>query len=144
MNGGKDMKVSTWHLRGAVGALSILVVGFLLGMVTDRVVVAHEGGVGLHTVATGAIHEEAMVSFREVLDLEDHQLQQIHEILMRSQGQVDGAWAELREEIHTSIQGVHDEIRGILNEEQQALFEEWLHRHVMTDPNGEPILRWAH
>jgi hypothetical protein len=93
MNGGKDMKVSTWHLRGAVGALSILVVGFLLGMVTDRVVVAHEGGVGLHAVATGAIHEEAMISFREVLDLEDDQLQQIHEILMRSQGQVDGAWA---------------------------------------------------
>ena len=34
------MKISRWRLRGVIGALSLIVVGAFLGMLTDRFVLA--------------------------------------------------------------------------------------------------------
>ena len=145
MNPERPMNPTSWRARGALGAFSILVVGFFLGMMADRFVVAHEAsGSGLRSVDITAMHEDVIPSFREVLDLRDDQLARIHEILMRSQSDVDSAWGELRAEIHTSIQAAHSEIEGILTPEQLVLFQEWMRRHVLTDPNGNPVFRWAH
>ena len=135
------MKISTWHARGAVGAFSLLVVGFLGGMMADRFVVAHEGD--RHGVIVTP-DEEAVASFKAVLELDDEQLAAIHEILMRNQGHVDEAWEGLRDEIRASVERVHVEIRDLLTDEQRALFADWLEHHVRSDLHGDPAFRWAH
>lgn len=145
MTGDDHVRASAWRARGAIGAFSILVVGFLLGMIADRFLVAHEGArPEIHGIAVTSMHDEAIASFRDVLDLDDAQLTRIHEILTHSQRDVDSAWTELRAGIHATIQGVHAEIEEVLTEEQMVLFREWVQGQVLTGPSGDPVFRWDH
>lgn len=130
-----------WRARGVIGALSLLVIGFLAGMVADRFVIAHQtpdhGG-------PAGTHEAAIEAFRSVLDLSDDQMQQIHQVLLRHQVNVDDAWRSLRGEIQEGVESAHREIQGLLTEEQRARFDEWMERHVPTDANGDTVILWAH
>ena len=137
------MKISTWHVRGAIGALSLVVFGFLLGVGADRLFLAHGHGNAVRAVATTEDHM-AMLAFQEVLKLEDHQIEQIHEILMRNQVRVDEAWQSIRVQVSEGVENAHAEIRLLLTDEQQLLFEAWLDRHVRGDPDGDQTIIWSH
>ena len=109
------MKISGWHVRAGIGALSLLSLGFVSGIVTDRIWLAH--GHEPTVVATAAAHEpdhSAMVAFRQVLQLEDGQVGQIHEILMRHQVRVDAAWESIHAEVTAGVEDAHREIRDRL------------------------------
>jgi hypothetical protein len=140
------MKISTWHVRGAIGAVSLLVLGVLLGVVTDRVWLAHGHGDTIVTIThapdSGPDHL-AMLAFQDVLDLEADQIAAIHEILMRHQVRVDQAWESIRLHMSDGVEAAHAEIRALLTEEQQALFESWLDRHVRGTPEEDRALLWA-
>jgi len=130
------MKISTWQVRGAIGALSLVVVGFLLGVATDRLLLAHgHGGFGVAPAATN--EHVAIVAFRGVLQLDDDQVTAIHEILMRNQVSVDQAWQGIRAQVAEGVENAHTEIRMLLTDAQRARFEEWLDRHVRGDPDAD-------
>jgi hypothetical protein len=139
------VRISAWQVRGAIGALSLVVFGVLLGIGADRLWLAHGHGTTVVTVsdATGPDHA-AMMAFHDVLKLDDEQTQAIHEILMRSQERVDRAWRSIRAEIGDGVNGAHEEIRLVLTEEQKELFEAWLDRHVRGAPGADRTLLWNH
>lgn len=140
MTGGR-MKTGWWRFRGAIGALSLLVIGFLAGMVADRFVIAHHRPAHDGPVGT---HEAAIEAFRSVLDLSDDQMQQIHEVLLRHQVRVDDAWRGLRGEIREGVESAHREIQGLLTAEQRARFDEWMERHLPPGTAGDTAVLWAH
>ena len=83
------MKISRWRLRGVIGALSLIVVGGFLGMLTDRFVLAEVRRVEPVTVGEHEAiseHHAASTAFRRVLQLDDGQAAAIHEILLRARG----------------------------------------------------------
>ncbi|MEE9576139.1 MAG: hypothetical protein V3W35_01905 [Gemmatimonadota bacterium] len=141
------MKISRWRLRGVIGALSLIVVGGFLGMLTDRFVLAEVRRVEPVTVGEHEAiseHHAASTAFRRVLQLDDGQAAAIHEILLRHQGVVDESWESLRARVHQEVQSAHEEIRVLLSPPQQERFEAWLDRHVRAQPNEDPRRRWAH
>lgn len=135
------MKLSTWRLRGAIGAVSLVIVGFLLGIVTDRLVIAHHAP---EVRVTPSDDHAAMVAFQHVLELDNEQLSAIHEILMQNQASVDEAWESLRAGMSVEVENAHNEIRKLLTDEQMALFEAWLDRHVRGGPAADRTLLWSH
>jgi len=137
------MRISSWRMRGVIGALSLIVLGAFLGMVTDRIVFAHVGDFepvdeGSTIAVASVTHRSAMVSFRQVLQLDDDQIEAIHEILMQHQALVNEAWEHTRAQLQTEIDSVHEEIRVLLSPEQQDLFARWIERH------GDPAMRGPH
>ena len=130
-----------WRTRGAIGALSLLVIGFFAGMVADRFVIAHHPA-RLHEGPVGT-HEATIEAFRSVLDLSDDQMRRIHEVLQRHQVRVDDAWRSLRGEIQEGVVAAHTEIQGLLTPEQRARFDEWMARHLPPGASDTAVL-WAH
>jgi hypothetical protein len=159
------MKIDSWRLRGVVGALSLIIVGGFLGILTHHFVLGDErfvesAMVGAHRASrphmTESSHEVISdfsaasehvavgAAFREVLQLNDDQAAAIHEILIRHQSVVDESWESLRSRVHEEVDRAHEEIRALLSPAQQERFEAWLDRHVRSDPNGDLRYRRAH
>ena len=136
----RRMKISSWQVRGAIGALSLIVVGGMLGMITHHLIGRDRA---VEIVSIGA-DDSALVAFRGVLELDDDQMAAIHRILLRHQTRVDETWQSLRVEIQAEVESAHSEIRVLLSPHQLTLFEAWLERHVRHDPGGDPALLWNH
>jgi hypothetical protein len=129
------MRISSWGLRGLLGALSLLVVGGLMGMVGHRFVLDHEGAQAISGIEP---HEAAIAAFAEALDLSDEQLEAVEAILSRHQAVVTEAWGTLHQRLQASADSAHGEIGQLLNEEQRAMFDGWMAaQHPSLDPHGE-------
>jgi len=130
------MRISSWRLRGLLGALSLLVVGGLVGMVGHRLVLGHEGS---PTVSGITAHEAAISAFAEALELSDEQLAAVEAILSRHQAVVTDAWGTLHERLQASADSAHGEIEELLTEEQRAMFDGWRdQQHPSLDLHGGP------
>ncbi len=134
------MKSPNWPVRGAIGAVSLIVVGGALGMMGHHLTM-REGSA--QTMFMGA-DQAALVSFRSVLELDDDQVAAIHEILLRHQTRVDDTWESLRVEIQAEVDSAHYEIRALLTDYQVGRFEAWLDRHVRQDQDGNSGVIWTH
>ncbi len=112
--------------KQGVRAVAVLVCVFVLGALTGVFVDRHHllAPQGMSTAEM--VHNEAMGELREVLDLDDRQMEQIHAVLARHQEEVQKAWEALRPEVQTAMQGVHVEIAALLRPEQRALYHDWL------------------
>ena len=71
-------------------------------------------------------HRAAMAELRELLELDDEQVEQIRAIVARRQRIVQGAWEQLRPELQEEMQRVHIDIAELLRPEQRVRFHEWL------------------
>lgn len=134
-----DGRSSAWRLRGVIGALSLIVLGWILGMATDRVVLAREPAAD-----PTAAHGDAIASFREELGLTPDETARLHEVLIRHQREVDATWSRLRAHLLEQIELAHDDIRALLTPEQRERFERWLERYIREQPDGDAVLRWLH
>jgi len=141
MSGDGAMNVGAWRLRGAIGAGSLVVIGFLAGMVTDRLVVAHHEPAEIGMPAES--HEAAIEAFRSVLHLSDDQMADIHRILQRHQIRVDEAWGSLRGEIQEGVEAAHMEILTVLSDEQRDLFRDWMAKHG-SHGGPDAAVPWPH
>ena len=83
------MRISSWGLRGLVGALSLLVVGGLMGMLGHRFVLGERGA---HTISRVSSYEAAIPAFAEALELTQEQVAEVEAILSRHQAVVTEAW----------------------------------------------------
>ena len=130
------MTISGWRARGVLGALSLLVVGALIGVIGHHFVLGEEGP---HPVSEADAHEAAIPAFAEALGLDDEQVAAVHAILARHQAIVTEAWTTLRAHLQRSADSAHGEIEALLSAEQHAKFVEWMERqHPRLDLHGEP------
>lgn len=111
-----------------IRAAGVLICVFALGVFGGMAYERHSGR-HLATMSVSDEHEAAMVEMREVLDLDDAQIEQIHGILARHQDVVQHMWEQLRPEVQSAMQQVHTEIADLLRPHQRELFHEWLTSH---------------
>jgi hypothetical protein len=119
------MRISSWRLRGVLGALSLLVVGALIGLVGHHFVLGDEGP---QPVADADAHRAAIPVFAQALGLDDDQVTSVEAILSRHQTVVTEAWAALHARLQTSADSAHGEIEALLSAEQRDKFAEWMGR----------------
>ena len=133
-------------MRPAIRASIVLLTVFALGMVAGYAAHDHLQR-PLHRDLTGApsgpeLHEAAMREMRELLDLDDEQLEQIHALLAERQETVQRIWEQLRPEVQRAMTEVHEEIASLLRPDQRQRFHEWLlqqrERHTRQEPPAPP------
>ena len=71
----------------------------------------------------------AMAELKELLDLDDQQVAQIHNILVERQQIVQQMWEQIRPEVQSAMGQVHQEIAQLLRADQRRRFHNWLLRH---------------
>ena len=105
-----------------VGGLSLLVLGAVLGVTVDRVWLAH------HTpqIDGPELHKAALSFFHDELELDEHQVAEIHEVFMEHQPSIDSSWQKLRPQLLSAVDSVHAEIESVLTPEQRAHFKQWI------------------
>jgi hypothetical protein len=123
------MSYSTSLVRGLVGAVSILVIGFVIGVATDRVVFVH-GGSGGHAgeirIGSAAKHHAVLAELNERLRLTPEQDARVREIVEASQFAVDTAWSAVREHLERATGRMIAQMEAELDEDQRELLRVWV------------------
>ncbi|MBW3553885.1 MAG: hypothetical protein KY466_10255 [Gemmatimonadetes bacterium] len=103
-----------------LGALSLLVLGAVLGVAIDRhLLPTHRPG------PAAALHEMTMASLEERLDLSADQRRQIDSIIAGRHATLRHAWQMIHAQLGAAVDSVHQEIEAILTPEQRLEFREW-------------------
>jgi len=127
------MSIMNNSMKGLLGAVSILVVGIVIGIATGHVVVdwASDGGHRLpERLGSAAEHQVILVELTEHLNLTDDQVAGIHDIISSRQAAVDTAWTQIRRHLLQATAITISEIEGVLDEDQAELLREWaVERH---------------
>lgn len=106
--------------RAVLGALSLLVLGAVLGVAIDRhLLPTHRPG------PAAALHEMTMASLEERLDLSADQRRQIDSIIAGRHATLRHAWQMIHAQLGAAVDSVHQEIEAILTPEQRLEFREW-------------------
>ena len=127
------MSIMKSSMKGLIGALSILVVGIVLGIATDRVVIVWASGAGHQLpdrIGSPEQHQVVLAELTERLTLADDQVAGIHEIILSRQAAVDTAWTQIRRHLLQATSITIAEIEGTLGDDQAELLREWaVERH---------------
>lgn len=107
--------------RALLGALSLLVVGAVLGVAIDRHLLPPPDRSG----PAAALHEMTMASLDERLDLSADQRRQIDSIVAGRHASLRHAWRTIHAQLGAAVDSVHQEIEAILTPEQRVEFREW-------------------
>ena len=110
------------RMRALLAALSLLVLGAVIGIAADRHLHAPRG----HANPAAAIHEMTMSSLDEHIDLTDEQRRQIDDIVAARRHSLRNAWQLVHTQLGAAADTVHQEIEAILTPEQRTAFREWL------------------
>ena len=70
----------------------------------------------------------AIAELQELLELDEHQVAQIHAILGERQQVVQRMWEQLRPVVQAAMREVHTDIGELLDPDQRERFHEWLIR----------------
>jgi hypothetical protein len=120
----------TKHLiHATLGAISIFVIGVVVGVLIDRVVTRHSTvAMELHAQqsAVDAGHEGFLADLQNDLGLSADQASQVHEILNRHQEAVSDAWLAVHSRLEAAIDSVTSEIEQVLDADQRTALHEWL------------------
>ncbi len=113
--------MSAWVRAGAV-LLFVFAAGVLTGIIFEHKHSFHRSP----PMSAEEEHEAAMAELREVLELDDHQVAQIHAILAERRQHVQLMWEQLRPEVQNAMRHVHKEIAELLRPDQRKRFHDWL------------------
>lgn len=122
MNGATPGGGSPSRARAALAALSLLVLGAVIGIAVDRHLHAGNG----HSSAAAVVHDMTMSSLDEHLDLTDEQRRRIDDIVAARRHTLHNAWQLVHEQLGAAADTLHQEIEAILTPEQRTGFREWL------------------
>jgi Spy/CpxP family protein refolding chaperone len=115
--------------RAVLGALSLMVLGAVIGIAIDRHLGPGERHLGpgeRHASPAAALHEMTMSSLEEHLDLTAAQRLQIESIVAARHESLRYAWQAVHSQLGAAVDTVHQEIEAILTAEQRVAFREWL------------------
>ena len=116
-------------LHAALGAVSILAIGVVLGVLLDRVVLLHGPSASYSAAASQSVdatHQSFLRELADDLGLTEAQATQVHEILVRHQAAVDEAWSLVHSRLESAIDSVTAEIEAVLEPGQRDRLSEWL------------------
>jgi hypothetical protein len=132
-------------IHAAIGAVSILVIGVVFGVLLDRIVL-HPGAPASHyppaALDLDASHEGFLRELRTDVGLSSEQAGRVREILSRHQGAVNEAWSSVHSRLEAAIDSVTREIEAILEPGQREKLHGWL-----MERHGESVthrLRESH
>ncbi len=129
MSRADDAPATRTKAKAALGALSLLVIGAVLGFAFDRHVLLpreHGAPLTMHGSAPAAMHEALMESVEERLDLTAEQRRQIDAIIAARHDVLRQTWEVLHTQLGAAVDSVHQEVEAVLTPEQRAEFREWL------------------
>ncbi|MGH7446324.1 MAG: hypothetical protein ACREK1_01160 [Longimicrobiales bacterium] len=118
----------TTKARAVLGALSLLVLGGVLGIAIDRHFLSsdrHSLARDRHSPAA-AFHDMAMSSLADRLDLDADQRRQIDSILGERHHTLRQTWQTLHAQLGAAVDTVHRDIEAVLTPGQRTAFREWL------------------
>ena len=127
--------------RGITGMLAVLIIGFVLGIVLDRAMLAHSHA-PTHD-GHEAEHRLLVEQLRSDLGLTEAQLREVESILYQQQAAVDSAWLHIRGHLHNSVDTVRSAIERVLTPEQRRGFSDWW-AQLHTDGEGGPETSGTH
>lgn len=107
--------------RAVLAALSLLVLGAVLGIAIDRRLTSNEP----HSPAA-ALHDMAMASLADRLDLDPDQRRQIDSIVAARHETLRQTWQTLHMHLGAAVDTVHRDIEAVLTPEQRTEFRDWL------------------
>ena len=125
------------HVAHAVlGAVSILAIGVVLGVLLDRVIL-HRVDPAVHSptgaMALAASHGDFLRELQTDLGLTEEQAGRVQGVLTRHQAAVNDAWTAVHSRLDAAIDSVTAEIEVLLDPEQRAGLHAWLmERHGVT------------
>lgn len=136
MTGNDESMSGSGKAKAWVGALSLLLIGLVLGVALDRHVLLRGTGGHVPTVhgnqAAGTpasvaaeLHEAMMASLAERLDLDAEQRRQIDSIMGARHDLLRQTWNALHVQLGAAVDTVHRDIEAILSPEQRRAFREW-------------------
>lgn len=114
------------RLRAGVVLLFVFSAGGLAGAAFDR----HHHGPRPVVLSEAEQHEAAIAELRDVIGLDDQQMERVHAILAERQEVVQQMWEQLRPEVQSAMVDVHNEFAEVMRPEQRVLFEEWIQRRL--------------
>jgi len=127
------MSIMKQSMNGVVGAVSILVIGIVIGIAADQIVVTRSSTTEHQLperLGSAAQHEAVLEDLTERLSLTDDQLAGIHDIVAARQAAVDTAWTQIRRHLRQATAITIAEIEGVLDDDQAELLREWaVERH---------------
>ena len=126
-SGSTDGRARASKARAVLGALSLIVLGAVLGIAVDRQLHSSDG----HG-PSAVLHDIMMSSFEERLDLTAEQRRQIDSIVGARHNSLRNAWQMLHTQLGAAVDTVHAEVEAILTPEQRVAFREWL-REVIAE-----------
>ena len=112
------------RVRAAFVLAIVFALGFLAGMAFER----HHFRPYRVSMSAAEEQQAAMAELRELLELDEEQVAQIHAVLADRQHIVQQAWEQLRPELQSEMRQVHVDIAELLRPEQRRRFHEWLIR----------------
>ncbi len=126
----------TPHLRAATAAVSLLLLGFVIGRATDHIALAY----GNQSAAEPS-HEERFMAFLEDLDLSPLQREAIHRALGTHQANVQHAWEAMQPQLMATMDSARLAIETHLTEAQVTAFHDWLRaEHERAGAIPHPVL----
>lgn len=127
------MSVMKRSMRGLVGAVSILVVGIVIGIASSHLVILRGGGTEHRLpdrLGSAAEHQAILEELTDRLSLTEVQVAGIHDIITSRQAAVDTAWTQIRRHLLQATAVTISEIEGVLDDDQAELLRAWaVERH---------------
>jgi Spy/CpxP family protein refolding chaperone len=126
-SGSTDSRAGASKARAVLGALSLIVLGAVLGIALDRHLHSSDG----RGPAAAAFHDITMSSLEERIDLTAEQRRQIDSIVGARHNTLRHAWQTLHSQLGAAVDTVHAEIEAVLTPEQRTAFREWLREGIV-------------
>jgi hypothetical protein len=112
----------TMNTRALVAALSLMLLGVVLGVAGDRLWLAHQRPM----VVLDSSHAERFHTLLGTLGLSDEQRAAIDGILGHFQQNVDHTWQALQPDLAATMDSAQQRIEAVLTPAQVTTFREWL------------------
>jgi CO/xanthine dehydrogenase Mo-binding subunit len=116
------MNASGGIAKALLGALSLLLIGAVLGIAIDR----HLGSARPNAGTPAAFHEMAMSDIARRLDLDSAQRRRIDSIIAERHHTLQTTWAVLHEQLGAAVDTVHRDVEAVLSPAQREQFRAWL------------------
>jgi hypothetical protein len=117
------MKPQTSRIRIVIAAVSLLVLGAVIGISAERL-----HGRAAPTVFSPPSPREALDALDRAANLRPEQRERIDSILSAHQLEIDAAWRDARTHVERTVNGVITEIEAVLDPAQVAPFRALVER----------------
>ena len=112
--------------RAVWGAISLLALGAVVGAVAHHSI---RLPAALHSDSPADRHEAALYELTRELDLDDGQVERIHQALQRHSEVLEHTYRTLHMRLEAAVDTVHQEIESLLTDDQRRRFREWARSH---------------